>query len=229
MQYSYLPSWLSFLVDRERASEAGEVLLAAVHERWSELPAEDRPELLVYGESLGSFATESAFEDLGDLAGPHRRGAAGRAPHFNPLRAELTRRRERSSPQRLPVVDKGRAVRFAAEADDLARPAGAWEHPRVAYLQQAPDPEVWWSPRLIYREPDWLREPRADDVLRRMRWFPVVTFWQLSADLVHADEVPAGHGHDYGTKLVDGWAAVTAPEGWDGHRMERLRRHLERR
>lgn len=120
-------------------------------------------------------------------------------------------------------------MRFAAEADDLARPAGAWEHPRVAYLQQAPDPEVWWSPRLIYREPDWLREPRADDVLRRMRWFPVVTFWQLSADLVHADEVPAGHGHDYGTKLVDGWAAVTAPEGWDGHRMERLRRHLERR
>lgn len=67
MQYSYLPSWLSFLVDRERASEAGEVLFAAVHERWSELPAEDRSELLVYGESLGSFATESAFEDLGDL------------------------------------------------------------------------------------------------------------------------------------------------------------------
>jgi uncharacterized membrane protein len=226
MQYSYLPSWLSFLADRERASEAGEVLFTAVHERWSELPAGDRPELVVYGESLGSYATESAFDGIADLRERTDGALLVGAPHFNPLRGELTRRRDPDSPQRLPVVDGGRTVRFGAVPEDLARPAGAWPRPRVVYLQQPSDPVVWWSPRLAYREPDWLREPRGEDVLQRMRWYPVVTFWQLSADLVHADDVPAGHGHDYGTKLVDGWRAVTAPEGWETADVERLRRRL---
>ncbi len=226
MQYSYLPSWLSFVADRERASEAGAALFDAVHDRWSQLPADERPELVVYGESLGSYAAESAFEGLADLRARTDGALLVGPPHFNPLRAELTRTREPDSPQRRPVVAGGRTVRFAGVADDLHRPDGPWERPRVVYLQQASDPVVWWSPRLAYREPDWLREPRGDDVLRRMRWFPLVTFWQLSADLVHADEVPPGHGHDYGTKVVDGWLAVTRPEGWDDAQVEQLRAHL---
>jgi uncharacterized membrane protein len=56
-----------------------------------------------------------------------------------------------------------------------------------------------------------------------------VTFWQLSADLAYADEVPPGHGHDYGTAVLDGWIAVTDPNGWDDHEVERLRAHLASR
>jgi uncharacterized membrane protein len=69
MQYSYLPSWLSFLVDKERAREAGRDLFDAVYGVWSKLPVGQRPKLLVFGESLGSFGAESAFS-----------GAAGPAP-----------------------------------------------------------------------------------------------------------------------------------------------------
>jgi uncharacterized membrane protein len=61
MQYSYLPSWISYLVDQERARDAGRELYDAVYERWSALPADDRPQLLVFGESLGSFGAETAF------------------------------------------------------------------------------------------------------------------------------------------------------------------------
>jgi len=32
---------------------------------------------------------------------------------------------------------------------DLARPSTQWRRPRVAYLQHASDPVVWWSPDLI--------------------------------------------------------------------------------
>ena len=39
IQYSYLPSWLSYLVDQERAREAGRELFDAVYDRWSKLPA----------------------------------------------------------------------------------------------------------------------------------------------------------------------------------------------
>ena len=53
MQYSYLPSWLSYLVDQKKAREAGRALFDAVYDRWSKLPEDQRPKLYVAGESLG--------------------------------------------------------------------------------------------------------------------------------------------------------------------------------
>src|SRR5215207_10116350 len=52
MQYSYLPSWLSFLVDQVKARDAGRALFDAVYGAWSQLPEPSRPKLLVFGESL---------------------------------------------------------------------------------------------------------------------------------------------------------------------------------
>jgi len=54
VQYSYLPSWLSYLVDQDRAREAGRELFDAVYDRWSKLPMNRRPTLVVVGESLRS-------------------------------------------------------------------------------------------------------------------------------------------------------------------------------
>jgi uncharacterized membrane protein len=229
MQYSYLPSWLSFMVDRERAAEAGRALFGAVHERWAELPADDRPQLIVYGESLGSYAIEAAFDDLADLRARTQGAVLVGPPSANPLRRDLLREREAGTPAHRPVVDDGRTVRFAARAADLDHPDRPWPHPRVVYLQHASDPVVWWSPTMAFRRPAWLTEPRGDDVLPAMRWFPVVTFWQLSADLALADEVPAGYGHDYGTQVVDSWVAVLDPADWDDGDTERLRTRLEER
>jgi uncharacterized membrane protein len=67
LQYSFLPSWISYLVDQPRAREAGRALFDAVYERWIELPQGDRPELYVTGESLGSFGMEAAFSGEADL------------------------------------------------------------------------------------------------------------------------------------------------------------------
>ena len=61
MQYSYVPSGLSYLIDQDRARAAGRELFDAVYERWTALPPDDRPELYVFGESLGSFGAEAAF------------------------------------------------------------------------------------------------------------------------------------------------------------------------
>ncbi len=55
IQYSYLPSWASVVVDKERAAEAGRALFDAVYEHWISLPAPTRPKLLISGESLGSY------------------------------------------------------------------------------------------------------------------------------------------------------------------------------
>ena len=84
----------------------------------------------------------------------------------------------------------------------------------MVYLQYASDPIVWWSTDLAFHAPDWLREPRGSDVLPSTRWYPVLTFLQVSADMAVSDGVPAGHGHRYGPDPVDAWVAILPPTGW---------------
>jgi len=98
-----------------------------------------------------------------------------------------------------------------------------WNGPRVLYLQHPSDPIVWWSPRLIWDRPDWMGEPHGRDVLDSMVWIPLVTFWQVTADLPLSTGVPAGHGHQYHVEFVDGWARVLQPPGWTPDKAEQLR------
>src|SRR6185312_14228637 len=184
MQYSYLPSWLSYLVDQKRAREAGRELFDAVYDRWSKLPADHRPRLLVAGESLGSFGGETAFSGEYDLR--NRTGGAVFAgpPNFNTLYREFVDGRDAGTPEVTPVYRGGRTVRFSTDPRSGVPPAdGPADGPRVLYVQHPSDPIVWWSPRLVLHRPDWLAEPRGDDVVASMRWIPFVTFWQVTADL----------------------------------------------
>lgn len=88
--------------------------------------------------------------------------------------------------------DRGENVRFVARPDNLGRPDDPWSTPRAVYLQHASDPIAWWNPDLLFKKPDWLREPRGSDVSPRMEWIPVVTFLQVSADMAVAVASPTG-------------------------------------
>jgi uncharacterized membrane protein len=102
----------------------------------------------------------------------------------------------------------------------------------VLFLQHASDPVVWWSPDLLFRKPDWLDEPPGFDRSAAMRWYPIVTFWQVSADMAgnvtNSTGTPSGHGHNYGESQLDGWVAVAAPPEWTGYDTDRIRRSLEK-
>ncbi|MCV7183921.1 alpha/beta-hydrolase family protein [Mycolicibacterium murale] len=223
MQYSFLPSWLSFLVDRENARQAGQALFEAVDELIREMPEAQRPKLVVFGESLGSFGGEAPFLSLNNIIA-RTDGALFSGPTFNnTMWTELTRTRDPGSPEWLPIYDDGANVRFAARPEDLNRPDAPWGTPRVVYLQHASDPIAWWNTDLLFSEPDWLREPRGYDVLPSVHWIPVVTFLQVSADMAVAVDVPDGHGHRYVQSVVDGWAAVLQPPGWTPEKTARLR------
>ena len=52
MQYSHLPSWMSFLVDLGSAREAARDLFDTVYDYWSTLRPGHRSRLVVFGESL---------------------------------------------------------------------------------------------------------------------------------------------------------------------------------
>ncbi|MGA5542591.1 alpha/beta hydrolase [Mycobacterium sp. NPDC051198] len=223
MQYSFLPSWLSFLVDQENARQAGQALFEAVDALVRAMPENKRPKLVVFGESLGSFGGEAPFLSLNNLVA-RTDGALFSGPTFkNTIWTTLTRDRDAGSPEWLPIYDNGENARFVAKAENLNRPDAPWGHPRAVYLQHASDPISWWTPDLLFAKPDWLREPRGYDVSRRMEWIPVVTFLQVSADMAVAVDVPDGHGHVYVQNVADAWAAILQPPGWTPEMTAKLR------
>jgi uncharacterized membrane protein len=223
MQYSYLPSWLSFLVDKENARRAGQALFEAVDKLIHQMPEFKRPKLVVFGESLGSFGGEAPFMSLNNVLA-RTDGALFSGPTFNnTIWTQLTATRDAGSPEWLPIYGDGQNVRFVARPSDLQRPTAPWGRPRVVYLQHASDPIAWWTPDLLFQKPDWLREKRGYDVLPQTRWIPVVTFLQVSADMAVAVDVPTGHGHHYVADVADGWAAVLSPPGWTQDKTDKLR------
>ena len=223
MQYSFLPSWLSFLVDKENARQAGQALFEAVSARVRALPEGKRPKLVVFGESLGSFGGEAPFLSVNNIVA-RTDGALFSGPTFNnTMWLAATENRDKGSPEWLPIYQDGQNVRFTAQPQNLARPAAPWGNPRIVYLQHASDPIAWWNPDLLFSEPDWLKEPAGADRPSDMFWFPVVTFLQVSADMAVAVDVPDGHGHRYVKDVVNAWAAVLQPPGWTPEKTERLR------
>jgi uncharacterized membrane protein len=229
MQYSYLPSWLSFMVDKSKATDAASALIGAVHAEWEALPAESRPKLVLFGESLGSYGTETTFGDLDSMAA----GADGvllvGPPFANPIWSELVEGRDEGTPVWNPVYDDGSAVLFVQDSSELRSRTGSDDVPTVMYLQNSSDPVVWWNPQLLYRAPEWLDEPRGPDISPDMSWYPGVTFWQTVVDLAFSTTVPTGHGHVYGSSVADAWAALVQPPDWTTADTERLRALLDTR
>ncbi|MGH3253164.1 MAG: alpha/beta hydrolase, partial [Trebonia sp.] len=223
IQYSFLPSWITFVADKGPAQEAGRDLFDAVYGVWSRLPADHRPRLVVFGESLGSFGGETAFSGVNDI----RNRASGvlwvGPTNDNTLWSQFTADRDPGTPQWQPVYAGGKTVRFITSLSQLSPVPADWAEPRVVYLQNTSDPIVWWSWALAFHQPDWLRGTHPPDVSSAMHWYPLVTFWQVAADLALAASVPAGHGHTYG--MLQGaaaWAAIVPPAGWTAERTAEL-------
>ena len=222
VQYSYLPSWISFLVDKSRATEAGEKLIDGVYDKWSTLAETKRPKLYVAGLSLGSYGAQAAFSGSSDIRTRTNGALLVGTPNDTGLWRDITGSRNQGSPERLPIYKDRETVRFTDSLGiDEVKPDD-WDNPRILYIQNASDPIVWWTPSLIFRKPDWLSEPRGADVLTSTGWYPFVSFSQISFDQMIGTEVPDGHGHNYKTPVADGWVIVVKPDGWDDEKREQL-------
>lgn len=221
MQYSFLPSALSFVADRDTPRRAGQALFEAVHRVWSGLPEAKRPKLVVFGESLGSFGGQSAFASGADIVSRTDGALLVGTPNFAQPWARITARRDTGSSERLPIVDQGKHIRFASRPDDVDLP-GPWESPRVVFWQHASDPITWWSFDLLLQRPDWLREPLGPDVDPGMRWLPFVTFWQVTLDMIFSAEVPYGYGHAFGPDAADLWVDILDPPHWNPEMTRRI-------
>ena len=229
VQYSYLPSWISLLADQAAVKETSRVVFRAVHGYWSSLPEDSRPKLYLYGLSLGSYGVESILGSIEIVNEPIDGAFMTGPPFVNELHSELTQARQEGTSPGTPIYQDGSTVRFSAEEDNLGATPGPWGPTRLLYLQHGSDPVVFFSPDLAYSLPDWLLEgQRAPDVSELMGWVPLVTMWQVALDLPGAGNVPEGFGHLYSKRAnLEGWVAVTNPEGWTQAKTEALVSVLE--
>lgn len=232
MQYSFLPSWIQFLVGTELAGEAGEAINKAVLEWW-ELLEPPRPKLLLFGESLGSLGLETALsagsidESLSNLT--RSDGVLMTGPTAsNPIWQQLSEAREPSTPVWKPVYNAGATVRAANQPEDPPT-AGSerWEEPRVLYFHHPSDPVGYWNLRTLWSKPEWVDDPIGYDVSPDVGWFPIVTWGQVSADLIAGFSAGPGFGHNYSIDFVSGWASVAPPDGWSPGDTARLEVHLD--
>ena len=226
-QYSYLASWMSLLVEPGYGAEQSRALFSEVYGYWRTLPRETRPKLYLFGLSLGALSTELSnelFEVLGD---PYQGALLSGPPFASRIWRSITDGRNPGTPEWLPEFRDGSYVRFTAQKNALDIPGAVWGPLRLVYLQYASDPITFYETHSLYREPDWMKTPRGPDVSPELRWYPVVTFLQLTLDIAMATTAPMGYGHVYAAEhYIDAWMQVADIQGWSSDDVARLKQHF---
>lgn len=223
-QYSYLPSWLTLLIDPDRSRREARALFNAIHGHWAKMDPDTRPDLYLFGLSLGALGSEASSELLALLSNPIDGAFWAGPPFASTIWKQVVRSRNEGSAQWQPVYQNSEHIRFQTK-NGFAVPAGTpWDTLRIVYLQHPSDPMIFFSPSLSFSAPAWLGSDRGPDVSPKFRWLPIVTFLQVAFDIPMATSVPAGYGHTYTpASYIDGWLAVMGPRNWTKNDTERLK------
>ena len=209
IQYSARPSVLS--LDRVRhGRRVYRAFFAALQARLDRIPAEERPTVVLFGESLGSWASQDAFEERGTQGlvdtGIDYAIWIG-TPYFSKWKERILNDDRADVDRSLVAVVSG-----IREWD--ARSPQARERARFVMVTHHNDGVALFGPPLAIQEPTWLadRDERAPEVPPGMTWMPTTTFLQVLVDMKNSTNVTAGtfddNGHDYRGSLVPMFRAV---------------------
>jgi uncharacterized membrane protein len=227
IQYSARPSVLS--LDRVRhGRRVYRTFFAALRDRLARIPEGERPKVVLFGESLGSWASQDAFKDRGTqgLVDSNIDYAIWiGTPYFSKWK-------ERVLHDDRPDVDRSLVAVCSGVQEWEALPAAARERARYVMVTHHNDGVALFGPPLAIQEPPWLvdRDERAAEVPPGMTWMPTTTFLQVLVDMKNSTNVTAGtfddNGHDYRGALVrmfDAVLRIGAPEP----QLDALQRLLE--
>ncbi|MHB1138593.1 MAG: alpha/beta-hydrolase family protein [Microthrixaceae bacterium] len=196
IQYVRYPSFLSLQKVRQGRQQFRQ-LVWGVHQRLQGMAPEDRPRVLVFGESLGAWASSDVVMKLGVEGLDHY--SIDRALWFGmPQLARWSAAGLYRPGQLTPAGTVGvfdcwdELEQLTPEQRDALR---------IVQLSHDNDPITLVTPTILYRSPDFLNEPRGRGVPDGQRWYPVVTFLQTMIDAANAMRDSPGNfrstGHDY--------------------------------
>ena len=219
MQYSYLPSFMSYLVDRSRSATNAEQLITALRVELDGIAADEQPDLYVFGESLGAFSSDNAFTSVEDMSTTTDGALLIGPPSFDTTWQKVVAARDPGSPAWRPLYGDGGIVRVATTDADLTDQTLTWttDNP-IIYLTHASDPIVAWTAN----HAEWF-DPRGWDVHPRVTDWPVVSDLQATVDQFGANGVPAGHGHVYDETVVTAWSEIVGPPSLPDAEIEAIR------
>lgn len=227
LQYSYLTSPLSLVVEPTQGTDAAQALFDAVYGYWRTLPKGHRPRLFLSGLSLGANASQSSTLFLDALSDPFDGALWIGPPYSSPVWRWATTNRLPGSPQWRPVLGQSSSIRFGNRGRELGQPGRPWGPMRIAFLQYPSDPIVFFDYASLFSQPDWMVGQRGEGVSYDFHWYPIVTFLQLGMDMALAITSPVGFGHIYSAAdYTDAWYALAEPAGWDSARLDALKAKL---
>lgn len=197
IQYGRYPSFLSLQKVASGRSQF-RLLLWGIKQRLAERSPADRPTLLVFGESLGAWASSDVVMYQG-VAGFDHYGVDRALWVGLPGLAKWSRNgMARGASDLVPdgevaVFDRHEQLAALDEADRARL--------RAVILSHDDDPIARLSPDVLIARPEWLGESRGRGVPEGMRWVPMVTLIQVLFDAANAMVTVPGKfksfGHDY--------------------------------
>jgi uncharacterized membrane protein len=203
IQYGRYPSFLS-VQKVALGRRQFRLLLWGVKQRLAERPPERRPRVLVFGESLGAWASSDVVMFQGiegfDHYGVDRALWVGLPWLAKWSRSGMTRGSSTLVPAgTVGVFDRHQQL---AALDEEQR-----SRLRVVILSHDNDPIAVLGPDLLVQRPWWLADGRRGrGVPDSMRWRPLVTFVQTAMDAANAMVSVPGEfgsfGHDYRADMV---------------------------
>ncbi len=197
IQYGRFPSFLSVQKVALGRSQF-RLLLWGVRQRLAERKPEDRPKVLVFGESLGAW-TSSDVVMFNGIKGFDHYGIDKALWVGLPWMAKWSRSGiGRGANELVPEGTVGVFDRHELLAE-LTREQQ--QKLRAVVLSHDNDPIAVMGPDLMIRKPEWLGEERGRNVPKGMRWEPFVTFMSVALDAANAMVMVPGEfgsfGHDY--------------------------------
>jgi uncharacterized membrane protein len=228
VQYSYLQSPLSLILEPGRSQESAAAVFRVIYRYWKKLPKESRPKLYLFGLSLGSLGSE-ASPPVHAWLGDSFDGVVWAGPPFrNRIWRAIQRDRVEGSPPWRPAFEDGSNFRVIGHGDSASQAPADWGRVRIVYVVYPSDAIVFFEEKMFYRQPEWMTPPRGEDVSPLLQWFPIITALQVGTDMIFAAAVPPGHGHNYAVAdYIEAWTAVTAPRNWTDEDARRLAAEME--
>jgi uncharacterized membrane protein len=203
MQYAARPSPISL----DRVSEGrkqARMLIDAIKQKLDERPPEQRPRVVLFGESLGAWSSQDAFMDQGTQglidAGIDHAVWIG-TPNQSKWKEQVLR-----DPR--PDVDRSLVGVFNDLGEWEALTPEERERIRYVMITHYNDGVAYFGASVAVQAPEWLGDPetRPPSVPRSQRWIPVTSFVQGLIDTKNAARVVPGvfdaDGHDYRGDLV---------------------------
>ena len=202
IQYSVLPSALS-LTRVPTGTGQTAMVLRGIAERLMAMPADKRPKVFLFGESLGSQVCEEIFRGTG-MFGLEGTGVDAAlwigTPAATQWRKQIWGTRTVAE---APAVGPGAAYLPRNLEDWRALPAEQRQQAKFVLLMNGDDPIPKFGAEVAWRKPDWLGPDHTRPLgsPRGTRWLPgmtcLTTFFDMQNALVPTPGIFAEGGHDY--------------------------------